>query len=502
MTTLLSAAPDALSVQPDAPSARPDAASDDGGPDVRSGPRSGPRVVVRGGLTEGNWAGAEGGAGAGEAPAGGQPQSSVGSMQQGVARVPAHVREAAGAGAAPRLHFRRDAMRNRLFVLIVTCLVAACDLVDSEVEGEPGEELGTSEAFNGSYVWTSYSVLPVFFVPRDWDVGSAEVQAEAESIRSALGEIQGYYAGTLGRSFDLHGLQVVQADSAKEAYGIRWNGRDIYADGVEIVGNVEAAVTEELYRRGFPVPPGQNESGYVVVMFVKGAGGWAGGREFGGANGGWAIVGDFCIDSLNDELAEWQYGWGSGRRLQTGALAHEIGHALSFDHPDAYGQPFDVSVMGNWWDYPAIGFSDEDRRRATDEKVPFFCRRVGLRAASGQYVVAEGGGGREVLANRWERGPWETFTLARVSFGSRIGLQAASGQFLVAEGGGGGEVRADRWAMGGWETFELVPLGGDRHALRAESGQHMVAEWGGGYEVRADRWNVAEWETFHMVCAD
>jgi hypothetical protein len=387
-------------------------------------------------------------------------------------------------------------------VLLFTALLAACDLIDTEVDGDRDEELETSQASNGNYVWTSYSVLPIFFVPRDWDVAAAEVQAEASSIRSALGEIQGYYANKLGHSFDLHGLEVVQADGNKEAYGIQWNGRDIYADGIEISGNLEGAVVEELYRRGFPVPPGQNESGYLVVMFVKGAGGWAGGREFGGANGGWAIVGDWNIDSLNGELGEWQYGWGSGRRPQTGALAHEIGHAFSFDHPDGYGQPFDVSVMGNWWDYPTIGFSDEDRRRANSEKVPFFCRRVGLRAASGHYLVAEGGGGREVLANRGAIGAWETFTLARSSFGSNIGLQAASGHYLVAEGGGGREVLANRGGLGAWEIFELVPLGDDRHALRVASGQHMVAEGGGGREVRADRWAVAGWETFNMVCAD
>lgn len=346
-------------------------------------------------------------------------------------------------------------MTNPTYVLILTTLLAACD---TSIEGDPGDELDTSEAGSGSYVWTSYSVLPIFFVPRDWDVSSAEVQAEAASIRSALGEIQSYYGNRLGHGFDLHGLQVVQGEGSKEAYGIQWNGRDIYVDGVDIVGNVEATVVDELYRRGYPVPPGQNESGYVTVMLVKGAGGWAGSRELSNGNGGWSIVGDWCIDSLNNDLVEGQYGWQSGRRPQLGALAHEIGHAFGFDHPDAYGQPFNVSVMGNWWDYPTIGFSDEDRRRAMDEKVPFFCRRVGLVADSGQYVVAEGGGGREV--------------------------------------------RADRWAQGAWETFDLVPMGGDRHALRAASGQYVVAEGGGGGVVNANRWSPAAWETFHMVCAD
>lgn len=38
-------------------------------------------------------------------------------------------------------------------------------------------------------------------------------------------------------------------------------------------------------------------------------------------------------------------------------------------------------------------------------------RQVAFRAAGGQYVCAEGGGGREVVANRPTAGGWETFTL-------------------------------------------------------------------------------------------
>ena len=36
---------------------------------------------------------------------------------------------------------------------------------------------------------------------------------------------------------------------------------------------------------------------------------------------------------------------------------------------------------------------------------------IHLRANNGQYVCAEGGGGREVVANRSARGAWETFEL-------------------------------------------------------------------------------------------
>jgi hypothetical protein len=37
--------------------------------------------------------------------------------------------------------------------------------------------------------------------------------------------------------------------------------------------------------------------------------------------------------------------------------------------------------------------------------------QIALRAANGQYVCAESGGGQEVVANRNEIGAWETFWL-------------------------------------------------------------------------------------------
>jgi hypothetical protein len=37
--------------------------------------------------------------------------------------------------------------------------------------------------------------------------------------------------------------------------------------------------------------------------------------------------------------------------------------------------------------------------------------KVSMRAANGQFLCAEGGGGREVVANRDAIGPWETFSV-------------------------------------------------------------------------------------------
>jgi hypothetical protein len=235
-----------------------------------------------------------------------------------------------------------------------------------------GSPVGATPQF--PYPWPDYSVVPILFVPTDWSVSGDEVKGEAAALRSALHEIQRFYGdNNTGHSFTLNDLQVVQANGPKEAYHIIWNGRNIYEDGVEFDGNMEAAVVGELHDRGYPTPPAQNEDGYSALIFVKGAGGWAGGREFPEADGGWAILGDWAIDSIQGQVPEGAYWW-SGRRIQTGASAHELGHTFDLPHPDAYGGAWDSTIMGYFWLYPAAGLNDHDRATLLGEKRNFFVR--------------------------------------------------------------------------------------------------------------------------------
>ncbi|MEK7994929.1 MAG: hypothetical protein AAB403_14080 [Planctomycetota bacterium] len=88
--------------------------------------------------------------------------------------------------------------------------------------------------------------------------------------------------------------------------------------------------------------------------------------------------------------------------------------------------------------------------------------QVALRANNGQFVCAEGGGGREVVANRNAIREWETFTILRadgsageIANGQQVAVRANNGQFVCAEGGGGREVVANRGAIGTWETFTI-----------------------------------------------
>lgn len=132
---------------------------------------------------------------------------------------------------------------------------------------------------------------------------------------------------------------------------------------------------------------------------------------------------------------------------------------------------------------------------------PFQCpgNQVALRTINGYYVVAEGGGGGEVRADRLQIGAWERFTVH--DLGGTIALQAHNGSFVVAEGGGGGAVNANRPWIGDWEKFRV-----ERHwngyswALRAHSGHYVVAENGGGGDVNANRTWVGAWESFTATC--
>jgi len=78
---------------------------------------------------------------------------------------------------------------------------------------------------------------------------------------------------------------------------------------------------------------------------------------------------------------------------------------------------------------------------------------VALRAHNGHYVCAEGGGGREVVANRNSVGPWETFSLKNLG-NNCVALRASNGQYVSVEREL--EVVAKSNSVGSNETFGLI----------------------------------------------
>lgn len=135
------------------------------------------------------------------------------------------------------------------------------------------------------------------------------------------------------------------------------------------------------------------------------------------------------------------------------SLRTENGHYLCAEAGGGREVIANRTTVGPWETF-TIGPSDQTSRALMSGD------RVTLRTVNGQFLCAENGGGGEVVANRVTAGPWETFTVVHadlsggeISSGQCILLRTANGQFLCAEGGGGREVTADRAAIGPWETF-------------------------------------------------
>jgi hypothetical protein len=136
---------------------------------------------------------------------------------------------------------------------------------------------------------------------------------------------------------------------------------------------------------------------------------------------------------------------------------------------------------------------------------------INLQSFLGYYVCTEGGGGREVVANRTAPYSWETFTLFDVNGGAlesgdTVFIQGPGGQFFCAEGGGGSNMVANRLHPGPWEQFTIEKpyeagsiSSGNQVGLRAFNGQYMCAEEGGGDVVNANRDWLAAWETFTIT---
>ena len=125
------------------------------------------------------------------------------------------------------------------------------------------------------------------------------------------------------------------------------------------------------------------------------------------------------------------------------------------------------------------------------------CFMIYLRAHNEQYVCAEEGGNKELMANRKLAREWETFEIVKLE-GNHVALKAFNGKFVHAIGGGGGKLKADRNWIKSHETFTLVRRGRNEIALKAHNGKFVCAEGGGGRELLANRGRALEWETFNI----
>jgi hypothetical protein len=140
---------------------------------------------------------------------------------------------------------------------------------------------------------------------------------------------------------------------------------------------------------------------------------------------------------------------------------------------------------------------------------------VNISTSTGNYLVADQGGGAALMAySTWAKG-WETFTLqdltqTTLTDGDVVTLQGGQGQWASADNGGGGAITVTAPWQRGWEEFTIHKLGGgaatigdgDTFALETSvGGQFVSADNGGGSDVTATAPWERGWETFtlHVV---
>lgn len=123
---------------------------------------------------------------------------------------------------------------------------------------------------------------------------------------------------------------------------------------------------------------------------------------------------------------------------------------------------------------------------------PLKGRAVGF-SIGGQFLCAEAGGGREVVANRPALGPWETWTI-NILDNSHVSIQASTGHYLCAEPNG--TVVANRTKLGEWERWTVLLRDQGRVSFQSAHGKFLCAEGGGGGLVVANRPAAGPWESF------
>ena len=215
-------------------------------------------------------------------------------------------------------------------------------------------------------------------------------------------------------------------------------------------------------------------------------------------------------DVSYNSLLSWSTTQSSGTNDVQGIALHELGHTLGL--ADLYYDPDNVNslplddprTMDN---YQVMNSQQQRNLGAGDTtgiRLLYEYQPVALRADDGHYICAEGGGGRELMANRDWIGEWETFELADMG-NDNVVLRANNGQYVCAElGDGSKKLVANRNAIGAWETFKINGLDIDSGGVvsvgfQADNGKWVCAESGGGRELVANRDAVNAWETFDLV---
>jgi hypothetical protein len=120
-----------------------------------------------------------------------------------------------------------------------------------------------------------------------------------------------------------------------------------------------------------------------------------------------------------------------------------------------------------------------------------------LIAPNGKYVCAEGGGMKDVKADRSNRAQWETFQRNDLGNG-RSSIETHFGNYWCAEQGGGGALSANRHSVGPWEQFEFVSLPNGEVAIKSLNGHYVTAE-NAGQRLSVAGGGITSWQRFRYI---
>ena len=221
-----------------------------------------------------------------------------------------------------------------------------------------------------------YSVQPILFIASDLSEGPENVSA----ITSTFQLMTRWYSGALeqnnsGYTYRLANTIVYHASQPFSYF--KCPAHEPVCDNYDgIWGNVQVALMDA----GYPIwAPGTS-----FMVFVKGAGGWAGSNSSNPTTNwpapgpasvaGFGILGDWALDAITGTTnAECYTYMGSAcyRDPQRGAVGHELGHTFGLAHAmDQSG-----SIMYSWWDFPYDTlFADpgNDEKSVLRDGSPFF----------------------------------------------------------------------------------------------------------------------------------
>ncbi len=138
---------------------------------------------------------------------------------------------------------------------------------------------------------------------------------------------------------------------------------------------------------------------------------------------------------------------------------------------------------------------------------------VNLQTYNGNFLVADKGGGFELMAYSTQAKAWETFTLEDLNGGSLdsgdvVTLKGPGGEWVSADKGGGGAILVNAPWGKAWEQFHIVKVNGAGAIVEGDAfglqtvlgGQFVSVINGGGGAVIANGPALKEWETlkFHI----